>query len=48
MKQEKKRFILAKTKGEDDCSECCFALACINPCREPKGYHYEKNLNYKS
>ena len=27
---------------KNDCEECCFALACIEPCRLKKGYHYEK------
>lgn len=27
---------------ENDCHYCCFALSCINPCRLPKGKHYEE------
>lgn len=26
----------------NDCHYCCFALACINPCRLPAGKHYEE------
>lgn len=36
----KVRFKEVPTKGTNDCAECCFALACINPCRLPKGLHY--------
>ncbi len=41
-KQRRMETKIVKTKGENDCHECCFALACINVCNLDKGYHYIK------
>lgn len=44
------RVIEVETKptggNDNDCSYCCFALQCVNPCYLPKGKHYEKRPQY--
>ena len=35
-------YKLVKTTTDNDCDDCAFALACINPCRLPAGWHYKK------
>lgn len=38
------KVIEVATKGDSDCHECCFALACIGFCGLEPGWHYEKKL----
>lgn len=36
-----KKAKVTKSNNPNDCTGCCYALACIEPCNLPKGYHYE-------
>lgn len=35
-------YKIVRSNGANDCSECVFALSCIEICGLAPGFHYEK------